>query len=251
MAARRSLLLIALPVALAACGGGGGGAAKAPAGPTSLARAADATLAQPSEDVTLSAKVDLAGQTLSLDGSGGFDNKADTGRLDLNLALGALGSSKLDAVYRKNVVWLRSPLLAAALHGKQWVRVDLGKQAKALGFDLNALTGETPASALKVVRLPGTVSQVGSEKVDGVETRHYHKALTSTVAGTAYRSVDAWVDGENLIRRLKLDYSAKIDPAGKQGARTLVTMTLSNFGTDVSVAVPPADQVVDSSQVKG
>jgi hypothetical protein len=250
MAARRSLLLIALPVVLAACGGGGGGS-KAPAGKTSLTQAADATLAQPSEDVTLSAKVDLSGQTLSLDGKGGFDNRADTGQLSLSLALGSLGSSKLDAIYRKNVVWLKSPLLAAALRGKQWVRVDLGKQAKALGFDLNALTGETPASALEAVRLPGAVSEVGSEKVDGVETTHYRKTLTATVSGTKYHSVDAWVDGQDLIRQLKLDYTAQLDPASKQGAHTLVTMTLSNFGSKVSVTVPPADQVVDSSQVKG
>ena len=248
MAARRTLLLIALPVALAACGGGGG--SKAVNG-NALSRAADATLAQPSEDVTLNAKVDLSGQTLTLDGSGAFDNKADVGQLALNFSVGALGSSKLDAIYRKNVVWLRSPLLASALRGKQWVRVDLGKQAKALGFDLKALTGETPASALGAVRLPGTLSRVGSEKVGGVDTTHYRKELKSAVAGTVYHSVDAWVDDQDLVRQLKLDYTAKVDPTSAQGAHTLVTMTLSNFGTKVSVTPPPADQVLDSSQVKG
>jgi hypothetical protein len=243
------MVALVAPLALAACGGGGGGGQTTTAGGDPLAAAAEATLKQPSEQVGVDAMVDLAGQPLSLDGSGGFDNQSGSGKLGLKVSLGSLGSTNVDEVFRKRVIWLRSPLLASTLRGKHWLRVDAGKEANALGFDLRALAGQTPSDALSTFRLGGKVTTEGSEKIDGVDTTHYRKTFSRGGTENAYTSVDAWVDEKNLVRKLELDYTAKVDPTSKEGAHTLLTMTFSNFGSPVSVTIPPAGDSIDSSEL--
>jgi hypothetical protein len=235
MGTRRPLLLIVVPLALAACGGGGSTSVSG----DPLGTASRTTMAQPSEKVSTEAKADLSGQTLKLGGDGAFDNRTQRGRLGLRFDFAGLGSSTADEVFAGRVVWIRSPLLTAALGGKQWVKVDLSKPAKAFGIDLHALAGQTPAAALAVLRRPGKVTEVGKNDVGGVSTTHYHVAFT----GPRYRSADAWVDDQNLVRKVQLDYDAT------KGVKTLVTMTLSDFGAPVSAAPPAPADVTDLSKV--
>jgi hypothetical protein len=243
---RRALLL--LPVLVAAgCGGGGHPAATVSGDP--LVAAADATTKQGSEKLALDAKVDLSGQSLSLGGTGAFNDKAHEGQLHLNFTAGLAGSSTLDEIFKDNVIWLRSPLLAGSLpKGKQWLKVDLAKEAQALGFDLKALTGQTPSDALAKLHFHGHVTTVGKETVDGVETTHYTEALglTDQTTKARYKSVDAWVDDQGLVRKVRLDYTTPV--TGSQPAHTVVTMTFSDFGVPVSVTPPPPGEVVDASK---
>jgi hypothetical protein len=232
-----------LPLALAACGGS---SSKTVSGDP-LVTAADATSKQSSEKVTTKAKIDLSGQALSLASSGAF--RGDDGELHGRFSFGSFGSSTLDEVFKGNVVWLRSPLLASTLRGKHWIKLDLDKGAQAFGFNLAALAGQTPSSVLDTLRLPGKVSEAGTETVAGVETTHYHEELNATQKGALYKSLDAWIDDKNLVRQVKLDYGARVDPTSTERAHTVLTMTFSDFGTPVSVSTPPAADVVDSSQL--
>jgi hypothetical protein len=231
--------LIVLLLALPACGGSPNQAVSG----DPVAAAADATSKQPSEKVALQGKVDLSGQTVSLDGNGAFSS-GDKGNLHLVVSIGSFGPGNLEEVFDGKVVWLRSPLLTSTLRGKHWIKLDLAKPAQVLGFDLNALTGQAPSAALEKLRLDGKVTKLGTDTIDGVQTTHYRKELSAS-----HRSIDAWVDEHHLVRRLKLDYDAKVDPTSKQGAHTVLTMTLSDFGTAVSAQPPPAADVVDSSEV--
>jgi hypothetical protein len=232
--------LIVVVLALAGCGG----SSNQEVSGDPLAAAADATSKQPSEKVALEAKVDLSGQTVSLGGNGAFSNTGDKGKLHLLVSIGSFGPGPLDEVFDGMVVWIRSPLLSSTLHGKHWIKLDLAKPAQVLGFDLNALTGQAPSAALEKLRLDGKVTKEGTDTIGGVETTHYRKELSGD-----YRSAEAWIDDHDLVRRLKLDYEAKVDPTSKQGAHTVVTMTFSDFGTPVSATPPPAAEVVDSSEV--
>jgi hypothetical protein len=238
MAARRTHLLIVLPLVLAACGGSSSHSVQG----DPLTVAADTTAKQAGEKVAMQAKIDLSGQTLTLDGDGAFAK--DRGVLHLKFDLGGFGSSTADEVFEGNIAWLRVPLLASQLGGKHWVRLDLTKHAQAFGFDLNALAGQTPSSALATLRRGGSVSTLGKETVGGVETTHYRKT-----PGGEYKSVDAWVDDQDLVRRVKLDYDAQLDPSSKQRAHTVLTMDFSDFGSAVSATPPPASDAVDVSEV--
>jgi hypothetical protein len=230
--------LILLPLALAACGGSSSHTVQG----DPLTVAADTTAKQSSEKVAMQAKIDLSGQSLTLDGNGAFAK--ERGELHLNFDLGGFGSSNLDEVFQGNVAWLRTPLLTTQLRGKHWVRLDLTKHAQAFGFDLNALAGQTPSAALDTLRRHGKVTALGKATIGGVETTHYRETL-----GGDYKSVDAWVDGQNLVRRVKLDYDAQLDPSSKDRAHTVLTMDLSDFGSAVTATPPRADDVIDSSEV--
>ena len=227
-------------LSLAGCGGSSNQAVTG----DPVAAAADATMKQSSEQVGLQAKLDVAGQSVKLGGNGAFSNAGDKGNLHLVVSIGSIGPGALDEVFDGKTVWLRSPLLTSTLRGKHWIKLDLTKPAQVLGFDLNALAGQAPSSALEKLKLDGTVTKVGSDTLDGVETTHYRKELSGQ-----YRSADAWVDDQGLVRRLKLDYEAKVDPTSKQGAHTVLTMDFSDFGTAVKVQPPAAADVVDSSEV--
>lgn len=93
-----------------------------------------------------------------------------------------------------------------------------------------------------------TVSEVGSATVDGVETTEY-LVVVNDIPG--FMGVDAadvefselsysmWIDGDNLPRRMTTD----------AGGSASVDMTYSNYGVDVDVEAPPADDVVDMSEL--
>ena len=229
---------------LAGCGGSKHQAATTVAG-NPLVTAANATEAQQSEDVGLDGQVALSGQQITVKGSGAFGDHGSDGKMNLRVGLGALGSTDLEAVFQGNTAFVSAPLLSPSLpHGKHWLRIELGKPARVFGLDLGALTGQTPTAALAQLRHASDVTAVGSDSVGGVDTTHYR-------GQNAGRTLDVWVDGKNLVRKLTIDYAAHLEPTSKQGAHTVMTMTLSNFGTSVSATPPPAADVADVSEVKG
>ena len=217
MATRRPLLLIVLPLALAACGGSSshknGG---------DLSSAVQKTLAQGSEKVTIGGTVDLSGQTLNLDGNGAFGGAGGT--LHLNLTVPVLGKTTVDEIVVGKQAWLRSALI-----GTKWV--PLANNPKALGFNAQALIGVTPATALKLLQ-QGTATRSGD---------HYDVKLGQTTGGATFNSAQAWVNDQNLVDKVKLDFAANL--AGNGQAHTVLTINYSDFGTSVSVAPPPASEV--------
>jgi hypothetical protein len=217
MAARRPYLLIVLPLALAACGG-----SSSSKNGGDLSSAVQKTLAQGSEKVGITGKVDLSGQTLTVDGTGAFGTKGGT--LHLNLTVPVLGKTSVDEIVVGKQAWLKSALI-----GQKWV--PLGNNPKALGFNAQALTGVTPATALKLLQ-KGKATRSGD---------HYQVALNQTTNGATFNSAQAWVNNQNLVEKVKLDFDANVAGSGK--AHTVLTIDYSDFGTAVSVAPPPAPEV--------
>ncbi len=65
-------------------------------------------------------------------------------------------------------------------------------------------------------------------------------------AGAAFGPVDVWVGTDGYVHRMRVVTTAG---SGGQKARTVVTMTLSNYGEAVHAPVPPAAATVDASTV--
>jgi hypothetical protein len=184
---------------------------------------------------------------------------------------------KLEMRLDGTVAYMRVPFLVSELpSGKEWVQIDLTAAARMQGLDLGELQsfakGSDPRGTLDYLRsISGDVTRLGTEEVRGVPSTHYFavvdwkKALARSArdAGQpglfdqlAFPSslqnvpVDVWVDAENLMRRMTMDFSFS-SPGLSQQAKASLSMELFDYGAPVMVEAPPASAVVDASSLRG
>jgi hypothetical protein len=264
-----TLALLALAAGLTGCGGGG---VSSP-----VASAATKSKHAGGVKVKLSISFMVGGLPSGVvSGDGMFDQSAGEMTIDmsnllqnLNLPIGSGGGIKEIYLQEKGdpVLYMDIPFLAGQLpQGKTWVRLDLQQAGNALGLDFNKLLGQSgsnPAQTLDMLRASGKVEKVGPDIVGGVNVTQYHasvdlkKALElkgiseSTVqnlidAGAPTQfPVDVWIgNGDGLVHQMRMSQSGT---ANGRSVSTLTTMTLSDWGTQVSEQAPPADQVFDAT----
>jgi hypothetical protein len=248
----RLVPVLVLAFALAGCGGGGGGRTS-----DQIALAADKT----SKAGSIEADFMVNGGGVNGHGTGVF-NTGDKGSGQLTITVNVGGRSfKIDTVITGTVLFMRSPAFQQLTGGKQWVKLDLGKIARQRGIDLGSLlnTSPTPTSALAYLGgSSGKVEKVGSEKVQGIDTTHYHVTVdleraAKRAKGTARQSLerlirtsgvkkvpeDVWIDDKGYVRKVVYD------TAGGGGQAAQVTMVLHDFGPHVPIQPPPKGSVVD------
>lgn len=230
---RRALLLTALVLPLAACGGGSTKSSSSQTPVDAVKSAAQKTYSAGSESMALTASVDASGQSVALSGHGAFDTKAIKGSMSLDVHAGPITTS-VDEILAGTAVYLKSPLLAAALPGgKTWVEIDLTK-VHLTGVDLQSLLTQDPSAQLKTLLHVKKATKVGgAEQVGGVSTTHYRVQTEQKT----FPNYDVWVGDDGYIRRVQV---AEASP------KVSVTVDLSKFGEKVSAAAPPASQVYAS-----
>jgi hypothetical protein len=202
---------------------------------------------------------------------------------------GALGGNAPDELTDKSkwklemrldgtIAFMRLPFLASQLpSGKEWVRVDLAKAARLQGVDLADIQsfakGSDPRETLDYLRsVSGKLTRIGTEDVRRVPTTHYfavvdwQKALARAAkeAGqqsfltqlqnmpdaTASISVDVWVDADNRVRRMTMNF-AFASPDQTEQAKASIDMELFDYGQPVNVETPSAADVVDAFALSG
>jgi hypothetical protein len=273
-AARRALLglaLAGLAVSLSACGGAASALDPVAEAATKSADAGGATV-----------KIDMAftigAQKGAMTATGRFDR--DEGELSFDLSKLFTGSGAPAAaggpmrmIYRKedghSILYMSMPFLATMLpDGRTWVKTDLDRLAGVMGRDFGQLVGQSsqnPGDTLAMLRSVGDVEKVGTDTVDGVETTHYRATIDLAKAieqkgvskatvqrlresgAPAKLPVEVWVGkDEGLPRKLEMAYDAKT-----QGSpvSTRMTMSFSEWGSDVSVDAPPDDEVFDATEL--
>jgi len=275
---RRGLIISALAavsLATAACGGGAANALQ------SVASAASKTAGVE----TVQFHMDLAETVgpigpLKFTADGASDNTTHSADMTIDLAsIASLAGSQagtpdqwnahvvLDGGGASPVLYMQLPALDQYLNGKTWVKADLGALAQKQGIDLNQLFqaagNEDPTRALQMLESVGNVSKVGTATIDGVDTTEYSGTIdvqkAAAALGPSYEKllngskvtsipVDVWIGSDGLVRRLHEHLSYDVN--GTQ-ATTDLTMNLNDFGSPVTITTPPADQVVDLSQLKG
>jgi hypothetical protein len=269
--AARWALLALLAVVLAGCGG-----AASALDPVAEAatRSADAGGANVKMDMSFTVGADRGTMTAT----GKFDR--DEGELtfdmsDLFTGAGAPAAAggPLRMIYTKedghSVLYMNMPFLATMLPaGKAWVKADIDRLASTMGANFGQLVGQSsqnPGDTLAMLRAVGDVEEVGRDTLDGVAATRYRatidlaraaeqKGVSKTAvqrlreAGApAELPVDVWIgDDDGLPRNMTIDYSAKT--AGSP-VSTSMTMSFSDWGSDVSVEAPPADEVFDATEL--
>jgi hypothetical protein len=272
-----------LALVLAACGGGGG--LKVQATADFLASAAQRTTDRQTGHMELTMSMTVAGREVTFMADGAYDTVAQRMQMNLDMAslLAQLGSGSSDAGMLRSIVgdsiemrfvdgvaYMKMPFLSQLSGGNHTAWVSF--RANSAGSNpFGPVGGADPAAFLDYLRGAGVqVSELGHEDVRGVDTTHLsttitlRKAVDSAPEGERARiedavaklgasadelldapiPVDVFIDRDGLVRRLHLVLSM---PIGRQPVDGDITMDFFDFGTDVSVDAPPADQVTDIS----
>ena len=270
---RAATVALLASVLLAACGTGGNSAAPSPKAerPTplqTLTLVSAKTSAARTAKLAISVDTSLAGgQSLSMTGQGAIDFAARKLRMTMRSA-----GQTFNVVRIGTTMYLRSPGQEPR-PGKPWLKFDLAALSKASGTNLDSLmqgAGNDPTQALDLLKgVSSNIREVGTEQVRGVETTHYkatldlrkaasqqsqaaRKQLARFLDQAQVRSVpaDAWVDGQG--RLCKMRYAMELKPSASTGTVTVrTTMELFDYGTTVTVAKPPASQVLDFGDLLG
>ena len=165
-----------------------------------------------------------------------------------------------------------SPQLAAALQGKQWMKIDFNNLSGVPGLSSFSFVkdmgkNDDPGTQLKGLLASPDLKQVGQEQRGGVQTLHFAgnlspadlvkdsagsgltqqdlDSLTATIkqAGVTSTSYDVWVDGSGLPVEIKFSESTSVGTVAGD-------LTYSDWGsTPVTVTAPPADQTIDIAQL--
>jgi hypothetical protein len=223
----------------------------------------------------LDASFNVSGVEASFSADGVFDGDEGELTMDMGDLLGQAGlaGGPIKVISTKEdgevVLYMQMPALAGLVPGgKPWLKLNVkdSMQSQGLGGSANDLFGassQNPAEALELLKKVADVTEVGNETIDGVATTHYSAAVDveealakagappealAAVASSGMSTtvpLDVWIgDDDGLVRRITITYDAAASGEIFSGK---LTMTLNDWGTDVSVEAPPADEVFDAS----
>lgn len=186
-----------------------------------------------------------AGQEQTMTGQARF---SDAG---MEMKASSTGAQAMELILLGKAMYMKSPGLGT---GDKWIKIDLGDPDSLFGMIGKATD---PEVMFKAMESPKRLELVGTEDVDGVTTNHYRITMDprqyleamefpAAMADMLPKELvtEMWVDGDSLPRKFTQTIEV---PAAGGGAPTATTTegTYSDFGSDVRIEAPPADQVTE------
>jgi hypothetical protein len=192
-------------------------------------------------------------QTVS--GSGGqsqtMEGQARFGDDGVEMRASSTGAQPMELILLDKAMYLKSPDLGT---GDKWLKVDLSDPNSLFGMIGKATD---PEVMFKAMEAPKKLELVGTEEVDGVETNHYRITMDpakyieamefpAAMADMMPKELvtEMWVDGDDLPRKFSQTIEVP-SVAGGKPTSTTSEGTYSDFGTDVEIEAPPADEVTE------
>jgi hypothetical protein len=198
------------------------------------------------ETFTFTTTSGSAGQSQEMTGQARF---SDDG---MEMEASSTGAQPMELILLDKAMYMKSADLGT---GDKWLKIDLSDPDSLFGMIGKATD---PEVMFKAMESPKKLELVGTEEVDGTPTNHYRITMDPTryleamdfpaaMAGMMPRELvtEMWVDGDNLPRK----FAQTIDvPGAGGGAATSSTTegTYADFGTDVEIEAPPADEVTEN-----
>lgn len=262
-------VLLTLTLLLAGCGDDGGDAFEVLA--AAPAATAETGSARTAVRLDTDGIVGAGDAQVEMEGVLDFEQDRTELTIDLGRALDGLGLDGTMVVRAIGTeLFLQSSLFRGTVAGVDagtWLRVDLEAAADSQGLDLDGLGGLGPAGngdprqGLAVLNgvVEGGIDEVGDDEVRGVATTHYRARIDLERAaeragdmvdpeafdhfvemlGDDSVRIDVWVDGDDLVRRIRIPVRL---PAGAGGGEVTFTAEYYDFGADIEVPTPdPAD----------
>lgn len=185
---------------------------------------------------------------------------------------------QMEVTYDSRFLYMKFPLLAPQLDGKEWMKMDLLEVSKALGIDPSLVRadqqGGDPTVTLGYLRsVSDDVERVGTDNVRGVESTHYRATVDLRkypevvppadregarrsidrlieISGDAEMPMEVWVGEDRMVRRMKWEQSVK-PPGQQQVQRSTFVTEFYDFDAQVRVDPPDDDDAKDvTEQVK-
>jgi len=219
--------------------------------------------------MTMRMAVPPTGQTIVAHATGVVGFRSRNGDMTMNMTIPGAGVIRMREVMVWPVIYMHSPLFAAGLHGKQWMKLDMAKIERAHGVNLNALTSTQSGDPTQMLQTleneSDSLQNLGVATVRGVQTVHYHAVIDLAKAarnapaamraavqksdarlvamlGTHRMPMDVWIGEDHLVRRLAYHMALPLASTGETMSMD-VTLDMFDFGVPVHVTAPPAGQV--------
>ncbi|MBV9412219.1 MAG: hypothetical protein JO148_11525 [Acidimicrobiia bacterium] len=269
----------AIGLLTAACGGGGGGNSATVTlvrdAPKRTTDAHTAGMAVTIEQLATMTAASHPPPPAPIAITGQADFAAHRGQMTIDLTQYGL-PQPVDAVFDNATVYEKFPAVTALPGGKTWVKVDLATAGKSVGVGaagVGAAQASDPSQTLDYLLGASSVTRVGAENVRDTPTTHYRAVVdlnkaaaqsptakqaiesTAKLLGSSNQPVEVWLDAQGRVRRMKytvdLSKSKATTSTSGLGGSVRFTLELFDFGVPVQATIPPADQVVDFSQLSG
>ena len=187
-----------------------------------------------------------AGQSQTMSGQARF---SDAG---MEMKASSTGAQPMELILLGKAMYLKSPDMGT---GDTWVKIDLSDSDSLFGMIGKATD---PQAVFQAMESPQKLELLGTEDVDGVSTNHYRITMDPAQYLEAMHFpaamadmlpeqlvTEMWVDADNLPRRFA--QTTEVPAAGgRAGTSSTTEGTYSDFGTDVEIEAPPADEVTEN-----
>ncbi|HWL37961.1 MAG TPA: hypothetical protein VNQ77_17375 [Frankiaceae bacterium] len=190
----------------------------------------------------------------------------------MTMTISAAGqSTEMETRLLGDVMYLRMP---GAPGGKPWVKFDLDELSTMSGIDLAALSQarqNDPTQALSYFAgVSDDVREDGEEEVRGEKTTRYKATFDLTKArdteakaeakanidkliqtlGTSTMPATVWIDDAGRMRKMTYELDLSKAPQGLGGGGVMTTtFEMYDFGVEVDVAPPPANETADGADL--
>jgi LppX_LprAFG lipoprotein len=190
------------------------------------------------------------GDQLTTSASGDVDYTTDPPASALSMEVP--GAGEMELVFVDDVLYLQ---VGAVSGGKYW-KVDLSDPDGVFGrMGLDKMLDQSdPLGALESMK--GAIDEVtlaGTEEVGGRDLDHYELTIDPQAVLHSYgtdlpdaaaeampdsMTYDIWLDDQDRLAQMELDFPV-------MGQQVSMEMTVDDWGQDVSIEAPPADQVAE------
>lgn len=254
---------LVLALTLGACGDNGiaGSGTAAFDNAQSLVAAAKESTAE-AKTAKFTMDFSFGGQSMNASGEGRFDGVNSA----MKMAMQMMGQN-MEMRLVDETMFLKVPGgMPGADASKPWIKMSM---ADLPGGNTAALENSDPAKMLETLVQSGEITSTEQTELDGVDTTHYTinvdvaKMLESVgendpriqekmkEMGMKTMPMELWLNPDNLPVQVVMDMSEMMGKLAKESGGSVpsgpakMTMKYTDWGTEVDVDAPPADQISD------
>jgi hypothetical protein len=207
-------------------------------------------------------------QPLEMSGNGVEDASTRRGHFTFESPM----TGTMEMVSDDMTLYMRSDMFAAALGGKEWMKLDMKRAMSSFGVDLggSGQFGQSASEQLRMLRaVSGDVTEEGHEQVAGTDTTHYsatvdlrrypdvmpeeqreaaRKGVERLIEMSRQSEIpmDVWIDADQRVRRMTMKQSIR---QGSVEMKMDVTAEYVRFGVPVNFQVPDEADVFDATDL--